>query len=584
MDAPQTNGEQHNNSSADLTKDADQKACAPARSQAHGGFEETLSDTQQATLQTLKSRIKQQADRLRALESELAQAKKQVAQSARVQAEFMDTMSHELRTPLNGILGMTQLIMDMPLSGEARDHLKTIDESGQHLASIVDQILDYAHLTKGKVTLTNSAFELENAFNEVINPHIKTIYDKDLELILDFDLKHGSAVSADQKRVQQIVAILLGNAVKFTTEGHISIHVTTKHAEQLTENPEPMLSLVIRVEDTGVGIDPGDQELIFMPFRQADGSMKRKHGGIGLGLSLCTELVALMQGTIALESNTGMGATFTVTIPVHAVPSGQKQVFPPFSPATLGIICNQTAQTRAIAHMVYGWDLRPLVWHPEEKETPDAVPPQAAAWIVEYEPGMAPLMKNIRTIINGPHSPRPIVIALIRPGLKLSLNERALFEVVLEKPLCRKNLYEAQNLGFNVSAGMDQASNRISPSRVPSSHLLLIEPNRINQKVLLRILENLAIKVDVISELDQVGDSWAESHYDAILVNPASDASEDMAKLRDFAWAVQKDGGPRLVALIPKEGPLTPERLKAAGISRHLTMPVNLDDLRSAIG
>lgn len=583
MDAPQPNGEQHNNLSADLTKDADHKACVSARPQAHEGFGETQSDAHQTCLQTLKSLIKQQADRLRELESELAQAKKQVALSARSQAEFMDTMSHELRTPLNGILGMTQLIMDMSLSGEARDHLKIIDESGQHLASIIDQILDYAHLTRGKVTLTNSTFELENALNEVINPHIKTIYDNDLELILDYDLKHGSAVIADQKRVQQIVAIVLGNAVKFTTKGHISVNVTTKHAEKPTENPVPMAALEIRIEDTGVGIDPDDHELIFMPFRQADGSMKRKHGGIGLGLSLCAALVALMQGEITLDSNKGKGATFTVTIPVQVVPS-QKHAFPPFSPATLGIICNLTAQTRAIAHMVYGWNLHPLVWHPEENASPGAAPPQAAAWIVEYEPGMVSLMKSIRTIRRGPDSPRPVIIALIRPGLKLSLNERALFEVVLEKPLRRKNLYEALSFGFNASAGMDQPSNEFRTSGVPSSYLLLIEPNRINQRVLLRILENLAIKVDVISELNQIGDSWAESHYDAILVNPTSDTSEEMAKLRDFAWSVQKDGGPRLVALLPKEGPLTPERLKAAGISRHLTMPVNLDALRAAIG
>lgn len=583
MDAPPTNGEQHKNIPTDLT---DHEGLPAYRSAVPANDENLHIKTtlaRQTDPAALKKIIVQQAETIKRLEYELAHVKKRVDQSAHVQTAFMDTMSHELRTPLNGILGMTQLIMDMPLSGEARDHLKTIDESGQHLASIIDQILDYVHLTKNKVLLAHKAFQLEAALNEVISPFIRKIYDKDLELTLDYDLNQGEEVVADQKRVQQLITILLENAIKFTTEGHIAVYVTTRRPEQQNKPLDTVRELIIRVTDTGTGIDKDAQEIIFLPFRQVDGSMKRQHGGIGLGLSLGAEVVALMGGKIEVNSSKGIGTTFTITTPVKAVPSSQKHAYPPFGGAKLGIICNLAAQKKAIAHMIERWGLVPTIWPINDKKRTDGPIPEAAAWLVEYEPENTHLKKIVGNIISQTNQTRPFVIALIRPGITLSMNERALFGVVIEKPLRRRNLYEALVFGFNASVNTHDTFGGYNTLITPSSHLLLIEPNRINQKVLLRILENLAVDVDVVSELNQVADTWPESHYDAILVNPACDASEDMAKLRDFAWAVQKDGGPRLVALIPKEG-RSADRLKAAGISHHLTMPVNLNALREAIG
>lgn len=584
MDAPSTNGEQHKKIPADSTVDKDQVGYRSAVPVNDDRIQEKASLAQQADPTALNKIIQQQAGRIEKLEHELAQAKKLATQSARVQAEFMDTMSHELRTPLNGILGMTQLIMDMPLSSEARDHLKTIDESGQHLASIIEQILDYVHLTQNKVSLAVGAFHLETALNEIINPYISEIYQKNLDLALDYDFNDGIEVFADQKRVQQIVAILLDNAVKFTTKGHISVYVTSRQAENDGNHSAPAQELVIRVADTGSGIKKSAQELIFFPFRQIDGSMKRQHGGIGLGLALCAEVVSLMAGDIEIESSEGTGSVFTITVPIEVVPSSQKQEYPPFSPTNLGVICNLNAQRKTIEQMVKSWDLNPVVWQIDEEGEPETATPQASAWIVEYEPDHTRLKEVIGGIVSGTHPARPFVIALIAPGVNLSLNERALFEVVIEKPLRRKNLYEALSFGFNAKASNQKKLKDFNSPTAPTGYLLLIEPNRINQKVLLRILENLAINVDVVDELDQVADTWPESHYDAILINPACDTSEDMAKLRDFAWAVQKDGGPRLVALAPKEGHFTPDRLKAAGISHHLVMPVNLQALRDAIG
>ena len=252
---------------------------------------------------------------------ELDIAKKNALEATKIKSLFIANMSHELRTPLNGILGFTRQILKTQLTSNQEDHLQTIEKSANNLLSIINDILDFSKLEANKLLLEKIPFDVEQTLDEVMEQLALMAHEKGLELYLHVDPKISMELIGDPKRIQQVLTNLIGNAAKFTAQGHISVRVELKHQNDKT------LELEFVIQDTGIGISEEQQTQLFQAFNQADASINRRYGGTGLGLVITQKLIQQMGGTVGLSSHLHRGSSFWFTLPFVKMKAASGPVF-----------------------------------------------------------------------------------------------------------------------------------------------------------------------------------------------------------------------------------------------------------------
>ncbi len=266
----------------------------------------TYSEQLEQIVEARTRELSDKNDQLLKSNRELVVAKEEAVKRAKARADFLANMSHEIRTPFNGVLGMISLTLEEPLSERQSDQLEVAYNSGVALLQVLNDILDISKVEAGKLTLESISFDLRKTVDEVASLLAQNSAARNIELATYIQPNFPEHIFGDPTRIRQVISNLVGNAIKFTEEGRVTLSL----------NCDERMA-IIKVVDTGIGISDSALQKIFSPFSQAYSDTTRKYGGTGLGLTLCKQLVQHMSGTLTVESEENVGSTFTVTIPLR---------------------------------------------------------------------------------------------------------------------------------------------------------------------------------------------------------------------------------------------------------------------------